>query len=330
MSPYGGSSLVVGTSGGGKSTVAAGLIERLASKGYSFCVIDPEGDYDVVEKAVVLGSPERAPSVEECLQLLGKPDQNAVINLLGIKFADRPAFFMSLFARIRDLRAKTGRPHFLIVDEAHHVMPADWQPTELTLPARFDGVMLISVAPAVVAPAAVRLTDTIVVLGDKPREMLGEYAAANEAPAPAVRAEKLAEGTALIWHRAAGGSPEVIVLEPTRTERRRHLRKYAEGSLGEDRSFYFRGPEGKLNLRAQNLIVFMDLADGVDEETWLHHLRSGEVSQWLRNNIKDEALADSVVSIERDTSADAAVTRQRVRALIEERYTLPAEEAASA
>ena len=142
--------------------------------------------------------------------------------------------------------------------------------------------------------------------------------------------EKLAEGTALIWHRAAGGSPEVIVLEPTRTERRRHLRKYAEGSLGEDRSFYFRGPEGKLNLRAQNLIVFMDLADGVDEETWLHHLRSGEVSQWLRNNIKDEALADSVVSIERDTSADAAVTRQRVRALIEERYTLPAEEAASA
>ena len=46
LAPYDGSSLVVGTSGGGKSTVAAGLIERLRAKGYAFCVIDPEGDYD--------------------------------------------------------------------------------------------------------------------------------------------------------------------------------------------------------------------------------------------------------------------------------------------
>ena len=89
---------------------------------------------------MVLGSPERAPSVDECLQLLSKPDQNAVINLLGIKFADRPAFFMSSARAHPDLRAKTGRPHYLIVDEAHHVMPANWQPTELALPPRFDGI----------------------------------------------------------------------------------------------------------------------------------------------------------------------------------------------
>jgi hypothetical protein len=74
----------------------------------------------------------------------------------------------------------------------------------------------------------------------------------------------------------------------------------------------------------------MDLADGVDEETWLYHLRRGEVSQWLRTSIKDEGLADSVAMLERNTSADAAKTRKLVREFIEERYTLPAEEGVSA
>ena len=46
----------MGTSGGGKSTLTTGLIERLNAKHYGFCVIDPEGDYDVLEDAAVLGS----------------------------------------------------------------------------------------------------------------------------------------------------------------------------------------------------------------------------------------------------------------------------------
>lgn len=120
FSPYGVNALIVGTSGGGKSTVAAGLVDRLRTQGYSFCIIDPEGDYDNIDSAVVLGSADHPPEIDECIQLLCKPDQNAVINLLGVTLSDRPWFFMTLFARIRDLRARTGRPHWLIVDEAHH------------------------------------------------------------------------------------------------------------------------------------------------------------------------------------------------------------------
>ena len=54
----------------------------------------------------------------------------------------------------------------------------------------------------------------------------------------------------------------------------RHTRKYAEGELGEDKSFYFRGPDNALNLRAQNLTIFLQMADGVDDQTWRHHLES--------------------------------------------------------
>jgi HAD superfamily hydrolase (TIGR01484 family) len=323
LSPYGASALIVGESGGGKSTVAVGLIERLQENGYSFCVVDPEGDYDTLEDAAVLGGPEHAPTVDECIHLLGKPDESAVINLVGLKLNDRPAFFMSLFTQIRDLRTKTGRPHWLIVDEAHHVMPAHWQPTQTALPQRLNGMLMVSVAPRLIARSALRCLDTLIVLGEKPREMLREFADANQVAAPTAP-EKLDDGKALAWNKASAAPPAVVALEPSRTERRRHLRKYAEGSLPEDRSFYFRGPQGKLKLRAHNLILFMDLADGVDDDTWLFHLRKREVSEWLRRSIKDEALADQVAAVEHDKQLDAAASRRKIREMIEALYTLPA------
>jgi hypothetical protein len=233
--------------------------------------------------------------------------------------------FSSLFARLRDLRARTGRPHWLIVDEAHHVMPGHWAATEHTLPQHLAGVLMVSVTPSLIAPAALRSIDTLLVLGDKPVEMLAEFARANDVSAPHAPCTTVPEGSALLWSKSDRSPPRLVNLEPTRTERRRHLRKYAEGSLPAERSFFFRGPEGKLNLRAYNLILFMDLADGVDDETWLHHLRNGDVSAWLRAAIKDPVLADRIAECER-TEMDATSSRRRVRELIEQTYTLPAGE----
>jgi hypothetical protein len=91
--------------------------------------------------------------------------------------------------------------------------------------------------------------------------------------------------------------------------------------MGEDKSFYFRGPEGKLNLRAKNLEVFLQLADGVDDETWSHHLRQGHYSQWFREVIKDDALAAEVERIERAPDLSARESRALLRERVEERYT---------
>ena len=89
------------------------------------------------------------------------------------------------------------------------------------------------------------------------------------------------------------------------------MRKYAEGELPEERSFYFRGPDKKLNLRAPNLIVFTDLADGVDADTWLYHWRRGEVSGWLRRCVKDEELTDQVQALEKQVPDDAMPRARR-------------------
>jgi hypothetical protein len=192
------------------------------------------------------------------------------------------------------------------------------------LPERLDGVLMVCVTPSHLAPAVVRNIDTLIMVGQQPREMLREFTAANELPAVDPGRDALQPGTALVWNKHTGGAPLFVTLDPSSTERRRHLRKYAEGELPEDRSFYFRGPHGKLRLRARNLIQFMDLSDGVDDETWLFHLRRGEVSAWLRDSIKDEDLAAQVAAVERDDRQSAADSRAKVRELIEAIYTLPA------
>jgi len=323
VSPYGINALVVGTSGGGKSTVAVGLVERLHDSGYSFCIVDPEGDYDNLESAVVVGSAEHVPTLDECAQLVGKPDTNVIVNLMGVKLNDRPAFFFGLFARLMEIRSRTGRPHVLIVDEAHHMLPAKWKLAESDFPATLNGVLLVSVTPNLVSQRVLRSVDTLIVLGEKPNDALGEFAAANDLTAARTAESSLEAGHALIWHKKDSAAPLPIALEPSRTERRRHLRKYAAGELPPDRSFFFRGPQGKLKLRAHNLILFMDLADGVDDDTWLFHLRRGEVSAWVRDAIKDDALASKLAAIERTLANDAAASRQEIRKLIEAVYTLP-------
>ena len=42
--------LLSGASGGGKSTLSVGLLERLNEKRFQYCVIDPEGDYEVRQR----------------------------------------------------------------------------------------------------------------------------------------------------------------------------------------------------------------------------------------------------------------------------------------
>ena len=64
--------------------------------------------------------------------------------------------------------------------------------------------------------------------------------------------------------------------------------------------------------------------DGVDDETWLHHLRRREYSNWFKGQLKDDDLADQAAAIESARDIGAAESRKRFRELITERYTVPA------
>ena len=147
---------------------------------------------------------------------------------------------------------------------------------------------------------------------------------AARAVAPVMRAAKYGKIINISSGTAFKGAPFLMRTVAGRTEQRRHSRKYAEGELPPDRSFYFRGPRQKLNLRAQNLILFLQLADGVDDETWTYHLRQGDYSRWFRERIKDDELAEAAERVEKMADVTPAESRRLIREAVEQNYTAPA------
>ena len=327
IDPIGGSILVAGVSGGGKSTKVAGILEQLAAQGFQYIVIDPEGDYAELEDAVVLGDAERSPRDAEAIEVLRRGDGYVVLNLLGVDIADRPGFLAGLLPQLCQLRQQTGRPHWIVIDEAHHMLPATPAADGAALPQDMRATILVTVHPDQVALAALQSVRTVMAVGAKPADTIRRFCEASGDTAPTVPdARGLEPSEALVWERGSEGALRRVRITGPRQERRRHTRKYAEGELGPDRSFYFRGPAGALNLRAQNLSLFVHMAEGIDDATWLHHLAAGDYSAWVRDSIKDDELAADLAAVERDTSLDADASRGKIRKAIESRYTGPAAE----
>jgi hydroxymethylpyrimidine pyrophosphatase-like HAD family hydrolase len=318
--PYGQNILVCGPSGAGKSTFATGLIERLIDRDYQICIVDPEGDYGTLDVIVTMGNRLRPPHVDEVLARLGDGRANVVVNLLGIALGDRPDFFAQLVPRLQALRARTGGPDWILIDEAHHLLPAHWGQAQYTLPQRLGETILITHRPGEVAPAILGMMDIAVAVGPTPARTLTELAAALGLDAPPVPRSKRDE--AIIWERTAGLDPYAARIVPARSTRLRHLRKYAEGNLG-PRSFFFRGAAARMNLRAQNLTTFCELAAGVDDDTWLYHLRRGDYSAWLAGTIKDDDLAGEIAGVEQAARLAPSDSRRLVREAIDRRYMLP-------
>jgi hydroxymethylpyrimidine pyrophosphatase-like HAD family hydrolase len=323
MSPVGENVLIAGTSGSGKSTLAYAILEQLVDQGYQVCVIDPEGDYPSMEKMIVFGNSQRGPTVAEVITALETPKAQVVVNLVGLPLEDRPAFFLELLPQLQQRRLQTGRPHRILVDEAHHLMSTAWRPTAESL-RDFQSMVFVTVHPDRLAPEVLHSVDSAIALGHKPVTTLQSLAGHHFPGMSAVDVEDLKPGEAVFWKKTDDLPPEILMMALPRVERQRHRRKYAEGELPPERSFYFRGPNGKLNLRAQNLIMFRQLADGVDDETWLHHLRQGDYSRWMKTAIKDPSLAEIVHEVEDMPHLSAQDSRQRISGAIQERYTLPA------
>lgn len=325
LPPFGPTVLVAGPSASGKSTFTTSFIEALAGQQYQFCVIDPEGDYEALESAVMLGGPEHPPVPEEVFHLLAGDKGNVVVSLTGMPISERPPLFLNLLPQLLQLRAKTGRPHWIVLDEAHHLMPAEWKPPAGVLPEQLQSMVMVTVHPELLSKDVLKRVTTLVSVGHDAGATLAHFlrSADHEVP-PDVAGQSLESGEALVWLASQPARPIRIKSRPSKTERRRHRRKYAEGELPPDRSFYFRGPEGKLHLRAQNLLLFLQIADGVDDATWNFHLRRGDYSQWFRGGIKDEGLAAEAKRIEGLTNLSAEESRSLLRAAIERDYTLPA------
>jgi hypothetical protein len=202
------------------------------------------------------------------------------------------------------------------------MLPGPGGPADSALPRQLGETMLITVHPEHVSAEMLATVDVVIAIGKAPERTLGRFAWATGQEL--VWPETLAHdpGRVVVWFASDGLPPFAMLPEPGRAERIRHHRKYAEGDL-RWHSFYFRGPEGRTNLKAHNLAMFSHLAQGLDEETWMFHLRRGDYSRWFRHAIRDSQLAEEAERVEHRDDLAPWQTRDLIRELIHARYTLP-------
>ena len=115
--------------------------------------------------------------------------------------------------------------------------------------------------------------------------------------------------------------PFVVTARRPKHKQQRHVRKYAEGELGEDKSFYFRGPENALNLRAQNLATFLQLAAGIDDNTCF--ITFAKVPIRGGSAMPSKTRTTEAAGVEK-AAPSANDSRARIKELVERRYTAPA------
>jgi hydroxymethylpyrimidine pyrophosphatase-like HAD family hydrolase len=200
--PYGETLLLAGADDDSKSAFAAGLMKRLAAKGYTFCAIDVEGRYGTIAKAVALGSPSRPPSAIEVLKLLRGADGSCVVNLVGLPAADRPPFLAALTLKLAELRARSGHPHWVTIDETHQLLPASGgSASAIDLsPLSNDGSVLhITERPGLIPSEVARLCSLFIAIGAQGQTLLEEFCQVSGVARPPTRLTRLDEQQALAW-----------------------------------------------------------------------------------------------------------------------------------
>ena len=149
-----------------------------------------------------------------------------------------------------------------------------------------EGFLFISTQPEAVSPRLLKTVTRLLIVGKNPDVALGTFCQARglcdfEAPAEVELGKVLAIDV-------AAERMESLKVIPGQGHRMRHKRKYAEGELGNEQEFLVSRACGEAAVGgAQNLIMFLQMADGVDADTWQYHRDRRDYSRWFDTSIKD-------------------------------------------
>ncbi len=204
--PYDYRVLIAGPSQSGKSTVSMAILEKFASAGYQYCVIDPEGDYDRAPRSVSVGNEHYAPNVEDILRVLENSDDNVVVNLLGVQLSERASFLAIVFTAIQNMRRLKGRPHWLVIDEAHHMLHPFWDHTVESMWHEPGAVVIVTVNPAEIAQTVLAGIDLAIAVGPDSQLTLGTFSTAVDQKLPHIDPGSIGWGELLAWFRREDGA----------------------------------------------------------------------------------------------------------------------------
>jgi HAD superfamily hydrolase (TIGR01484 family) len=308
--------LVIGNSGAGKSSYVTWLTERMVQAHQGFCIIDPEGDYLTLEDAVTVGGLTVPPTTEESVHHLLQAQLNVVVSALALDPAGRVQLFGELLPFIQDLRSASGRPYWLVVDEAHYMLPhcALWPPGFLGN----IGAVIVALDFDQVCPSLLNGVNVLVTLGSTARELVEQFASRLRRRCPDFPERLSGPEYACLWNLQ--NDNQVVLLDQVKPAQKhhRHSGKYVAGDVGAWHAFRF----PSLGQSASNLTEFLKASTRLGEPALGSHLQAGDFSNWFREVIRDDVLANKTRVIETDSRLAPSVALQQITRVVQSRYHL--------
>ncbi len=134
--------------------------------------------------------------------------------LLVIDLAERPRAFADLAPELSKLRARTARPHWLLIDEAHHMLPAVLGTAGVSLPRELAANIAVTVRPDQVALPALEAVRLVLIVGTDAAAAMRSFCQRTGDATPDIDETPLELGEALLWDRQSPAVRRVQVIQP--------------------------------------------------------------------------------------------------------------------
>jgi hydroxymethylpyrimidine pyrophosphatase-like HAD family hydrolase len=299
--------LIHGDPHSGKSWLAGALVERLVGARYAVCVIDPEGDYRVLARlrGVTWIEIQAPKDVDRALDgLVRAPSASAVLDLSLLPHAAKVALIERALLRIRVIRRLVGRPHWVLIDEAHYSLHEEGVSAD-ALGLEDRGFCFVTYRPSWLREPVARAVNVFILARTTGSEELGILGAAlpaavGEGGALSETLSRLPRGEFLLVQRDANRhlSALTFVAAPRQTVHVRHLMKYIDACVPPGREFLFRSADGHVRGAADSLQSFRRVVATTPDEVLTHHAGRGDFSRWVRDMFADAELARQLRKIE--------------------------------
>lgn len=321
--------LITGDARSGKSYVAGLLAEQLIMQRYAVVVIDPEGDYRVLESlpGVVMINSEHACMRDNALeQFLRHPELSVIIDLSGMAMDQKQSYVADLLARLLALRKQRGTPHRIVVDEAHYFLQ-DEALRRLILP-ELSSVTMVSyrasllhadiwgASPVVISTRLSEPRELARLESLLPEQSLGD---GRDADMWVDLVRNLDVGEAVVVRGAEGSMhwPVHCRLAPRFTRHVRHQQKYVDIPVMEAHAFLVTRNGVPTGERARTVAELVEIVRVMPEDILYGHLQRRDFSRWIGDVFGDMTLADQVARVE---AHDPIHAGSEIGALLSARY----------
>ena len=315
--------LIAGEPGTGKSWLTGLICEQLILQGYCLCIIDPEGDYRSLEtlpNVLRLGGDEPPPRSRELVGTLRHPDVSVIIDLSKISHHEKSEYIDTLLALLATLRRRTGLPHKIVLDEAHHFLGGSASASRVD--PELAGYIFVTYRISGLDPAIRATKDAVVFVTHESdpveADVIWSLQPGARATPDAFHSLTLNEAVLLPGAQESKGRTRRFRLAPRLTAHVRHRTKYLDMPVSESQAFVFT-VHGHPGPRAQSLKSFIELLGILPIEEIEAHLPRHDFSRWIDDVFRDGTLAANLRSIE-SQGADARASIDAIAQAIRERY----------